>query len=244
MNSLNRVKTVERKPQKDLESRYACIDQEGRRIDKRRGRDKDKGNGDKGWSGKDRSGSAQVDVNTQGRGLFADSGRKSSGIIVAENRYRQTWRPDEEHRPEKMMIIETARHGDVEIDKEKTIQINGGLIGFGQAEKFVFLPFMEGTEFELFQSIEHKDLGFIMVDPFLVSEEYEFELSDADQEELRAEKKEDLIIRVIVTIPDEPRLMTANMQGPIVIHKGKLIGKQVILHDMRYDTKHRIFPDE
>lgn len=131
----------------------------------------------------------------------------------------------------------------MEITPEQILEFKGGLIGFPDYDRYVLLPFMEGTEFELLQSVDHGNLGFVVVDPFLFRKDYEFEINDSEQEELKAESPDDLRIRVIVTIPEDPKEMTANLQGPIIVNQKGQVGKQIILHDSDYSTKYRIFPD-
>ncbi len=45
----------------------------------------------------------------------------------------------------------------------------------------------------------------------------------------------------IVVVPEDIRKMTANLLGPIIINHKEKLGKQVILDDSRYTTKHFLF---
>jgi len=244
MNSLNRAKKFQQEPGKGLGTSDASIDQEGRRIDKCRGRNNSQSDGDKGRLGADRDRSPKSDVDTSRRDIPSDTRREPSRLVVAEGGYGGSWKPDENYEEGEVMNIITARHGSVEIDTSKIITVHGGMVGFPTALSYVTLPFMEGTEFELFQSIDNPDLAFITLNPFLFKENYEFGVDDQEQEELKADTIEELTIRVLVTIPDNIELMTANLQGPLVINKNKRVAKQIILHDSVYTTKERIFPDK
>ncbi len=139
------------------------------------------------------------------------------------------------------MKINTARYGVVDIDPAKIISVNDGIIGFPNFRRYAFLPFLEGTPFELFQAIDEPELAFVVVNPFVFKADYQFDLGDDELAELQVEKKEDIQIRVIVTIPHDPREMTANLQGPLIINESRLLAKQIILHDSDYTTKHKIF---
>jgi flagellar assembly factor FliW len=47
----------------------------------------------------------------------------------------------------------------------------------------------------------------------------------------------------IVTIPADGGPMTANLQGPLVINRERRIGKQAVLADSRWKTKHNIMEE-
>jgi len=118
------------------------------------------------------------------------------------------------------------------------------VIGFPAYKRYVFLPFMEeGAPFELFQAVDHGNLGFITVSPFLFAPDYQFELSDPDLEAIQVSSQEDVTVKVFVTIPEDPKKMTANLQGPLLINEKRLLGIQIVLHDSQWNTKHPIFPD-
>ena len=51
------------------------------------------------------------------------------------------------------------------------------------------------------------------------------------------------MIFVIVTIPADGSSMTANLQGPLVINRENMTGKQAILADNRWRTKHDIIAE-
>lgn len=139
------------------------------------------------------------------------------------------------------MKIKTARYGEIDIDPANIITVNDGVIGFPQLRRYIFLPFVEGTPFELFQAVDEPELAFVVMDPFSFKPDYQFDLSDADLAELQVATKEEIRIRVVVTIPADPREMTANLQGPLIINEARLLAKQIILHDTDYTTKHAIF---
>ncbi len=141
------------------------------------------------------------------------------------------------------MKIATARFGEVEIDPAKIITLNEGMVGFPNYKRYAFMPFMDDTPFELFQAVDHGNLAFVTVDPFLFCDDYQFDISDDDLETLQVKSKEDITIKVIVTIPEDPKGMTANLQGPLVINESRLLAKQIILHDTKYGTKHPVFSE-
>lgn len=139
------------------------------------------------------------------------------------------------------MKINTARYGEIDIDPARIISVNEGIIGFPAYRRYIFLPFLEGSPFELFQALDQSDLAFVVMNPFAFKADYQFDLGDQDIADLQVVNKEEIQIRVIVTIPADPREMTANLQAPLIINEPRLLAKQIILHDDEYTTKHKIF---
>jgi flagellar assembly factor FliW len=140
------------------------------------------------------------------------------------------------------MIISTRRFGDIKIDPAKIITFQDGMIGFGRYSRYAVLPFMEGTPFELLQSIDERDLAFVVIDPFIVNPDYRFEVSDEDLAALQVKDGKELVIRVVVTLPADLKQMTANLQGPVLLNEKRLLGKQIVLINTDFSVKHPVLP--
>lgn len=141
------------------------------------------------------------------------------------------------------MKILSARLGEVEIQENEVIVFSDGVIGFSGFTKFVELAFLEGSPLRLLQSVEAKELAFFVINPFIFKPDYKVNISVADLAAINAEKPEGLQILAIVTIPEDPYQMTANLQGPIVINPATRLATQIVNHDKDYTTKHRILPN-
>lgn len=142
------------------------------------------------------------------------------------------------------MKISSARLGEVEIDERNIIVIPDGVIGFPDFTRYVELVFLEGAPLRLLQSLEAKDLAFFVIDPYLFLPDYKVSVSAADLAAVRAETSEGLRILTIVTIPDDPYDMTANLQGPLIVNPASRLATQIVNHDKSYTTKHRILPSQ
>ncbi|WPZ18095.1 flagellar assembly protein FliW [Geobacillus subterraneus] len=141
------------------------------------------------------------------------------------------------------MNIDTKYHGTVTVKEEDIIRFPHGLPGFANEKRFVLLP-LAGTPFVILQSVETPALGFVLIAPFSYFPSYEFELDEATVEQLEIESERDVAVYVILTVADPFDDTTANLQAPVVIHARKRLGKQVILTNTAYKTKHRLFPDK
>lgn len=137
------------------------------------------------------------------------------------------------------MKILTKFHGKQEIIKEEIIHFEGGIPGF-QEEKEFYLFYLSDSPFLVLQSINSIDVAFIIMDPFQLFRDYEFDLSDEVLEALEITSKKDVAIFVILTVQEEFGKTTANLLAPIIINQKKRIAKQFILSKSPYTTKHSI----
>ena len=134
--------------------------------------------------------------------------------------------------------IQTKYHGEIEIDKEKIIHFHQGIPSFLEEHQFYILPFADEGPFFIMQSVKTPGLAFVIVSPFDFFKDYSVKLTEQVIESLEIEKKEDTVIFTILTIAEPFQYTTANLHGPIVINEVKKLGKQVILNDTAYKTKH------
>jgi flagellar assembly factor FliW len=137
------------------------------------------------------------------------------------------------------MKLQTKFEESIEIQESDIIRFEQGLPGFEDEKQFVLLP-MEGTPFSILQSVATTELAFVTADPFVFFKEYDFELSTSDQEQLKVKKPEEVSVQVIVTVADQFEKSTANLQAPVIINKKQSIGKQLVLTDFEYKTRHHL----
>lgn len=141
------------------------------------------------------------------------------------------------------MKINTAYLGEVEINEEKIITFEQGIPSFADEKKFILLPFSEGTPFFILQSVNTRELGFVVVSPFQFFQDYQVKLSDATLDALNIETEEEVAVFVILTVKEPFTNTTANLQGPIIINSKRQLGKQVVLSESNYKTKHLLIPE-
>lgn len=143
------------------------------------------------------------------------------------------------------MKLNTKNFGELDIDEKKIISFPEGLPGFEEEKEFVIINNEdEENPFCWLQSVKNPDLAFVIVNPFFVFSDYSVDLSETVQEKLKIKDEKDVAVYSIVVVPEDLKKMTANLLGPIVINVRERLGKQVILDDPRYTTKHYIFPQE
>ncbi|WP_163144133.1 flagellar assembly protein FliW [Bacillus sp. 22-7] len=137
------------------------------------------------------------------------------------------------------MNIQTKFHGEQEINKDDIIYFPSGIPGFLDEKEFYILP-LEGTELFVMQSVKTTEVAFIVTDPFVLFPQYEFDLPEEVLEKLEIQSDKDVAVFAILTVREPFHNTTANLQAPLVINHTKKLGKQVILNQTTYQTKHRI----
>jgi len=134
------------------------------------------------------------------------------------------------------MEIFSKAKGKIEVSEERLITIPDGLFGFEKYTKYALVD-SDYDPFLWLQSCEDPNLAFLIVDPFLISSDYETDIDDDYLAKIGIDKPEDIIIMTIVTVPHDGSAITANFQGPLVINKKNKKCIQAILSDNRWSTK-------
>jgi flagellar assembly factor FliW len=135
------------------------------------------------------------------------------------------------------MEIQTKFEETVEINESDILHFAQGLPAFEDEKQFVLIP-IEGTPFSILQSVATTELAFITADPFVFFKEYDFELLASVQEQLHVKESSDVFVQVILTVYEPFDKSTANLQAPIIINQKNNAGKQVVLTDGKYQTRH------
>ena len=138
------------------------------------------------------------------------------------------------------MKIKTSRFGIIKSDESQIIKISKGLYGFIEADKFVIIESEESEPFKWLQSVDFPNLAFVIVEPEKFFPDYKMEIPFDALEELNLKSEEDAKVYVVVVIPPDPKKMTANMLGPIVINSPNMLGKQVVISNEHYSVRHSI----
>lgn len=137
------------------------------------------------------------------------------------------------------MIKSTKFHGEIEIGQEDIYSFESGIPGFLEVKQFCLLA-LEKTPFFVLQSIENKDIAFIVSNPFDFLSEYEVKLTDEVLSSLRIETEKDVLTFVILTIREPFNRTTANFQAPIILNSRHKTGKQFIMSGSHYSIQHLI----
>ncbi|NBX25994.1 MAG: hypothetical protein EBQ99_08105 [Planctomycetes bacterium] len=136
------------------------------------------------------------------------------------------------------MLVQTTRFGAVEVDASRLLDFPAGLLGFSRSRRFALLQPDERGVFFWLQSVEAADVAFVVTDPCLWVPEFSVTLRREQMTELGLAEGQSPQLLVIVNRRDHG--ITANMQGPLVIHPLTRVGMQVVLADRRWTTRHEL----
>ena len=138
-----------------------------------------------------------------------------------------------------MTELATKAFGKIDIDPMQIISFQEGLFGFSGYEDFALIEDREDSPFKWLQSVQDTELAFVLIQPELfLAEEYVPSVAKADLEILEAQSVEECLVFAIVTIPEkDPRSMTANLQGPVLINAKKRIGRQAISNNDKHSVR-------
>jgi flagellar assembly factor FliW len=138
--------------------------------------------------------------------------------------------------------VTTKAYGLIDVDERQKIVFPQGLFGFENLTDYLLLD-AERQPFYWLQSIDVEQVAFVLVSPFLFRPDYEMNVSNEELAEINIHSPEKALIFSIVTIPPDGSPMTANLQGPLIINRDNRTGKQTVLSDTRWKTKHDIMTE-
>lgn len=112
-----------------------------------------------------------------------------------------------------------------------------GLLGFEQLTKYQLIEPRDAYPLKFLQSAESVEVSFICIDPAAVKKDYEVPLGQEEAEALSLESPSDAMILTLVVVPEDPRQMTTNLAGPLVVNVKTRLGYQIILNSDRYPLR-------
>jgi flagellar assembly factor FliW len=139
------------------------------------------------------------------------------------------------------VVIKTSRFGLVELKSEDVLTFNEGLLGFKDLRQFVLLDDPNDDIFAWLQSCEVPSVAFPVLEPELFGHKYAISFNRTDLESLQMKSEQNPVFLNIITIPDDPTMMTANIKAPIVINLEKKVARQCVLQDNNLAIKEPIF---
>lgn len=142
------------------------------------------------------------------------------------------------------MKLYSKYHGVKEYSEDDIINFEKGLPGFKDLKKFILFPIEVNNIFSMLHSIENTAIGLVVVSPFHVMKNYEFNLEDNERLALGIENEEDVVIFSTVCVNSDVKKITTNLKAPIVINIKKHLGEQLILDDEKYLIKQPLFKEE
>lgn len=142
------------------------------------------------------------------------------------------------------MVIKTKYFGEIDLSDDKIITFENGIMGFESYQKFTLL-FDEEEKEEVvimwLQSVEEETLALPVINPLFVHETYNPEVNDELLTPLGDLTEENICILITLTVPNDPKEMTANLKAPLIINSDMKKGCQVIAENKEYEIRYKAF---
>lgn len=139
------------------------------------------------------------------------------------------------------MELVSPIHGKMIYEENEIICFEKGIPGFDNLKKYIIKEVGNESPFNILQSIEDNELGFIIISPFFIDEKYEIKLNDEVIKNLKLENPEDVLLYSIVTLNSKLEDTTANLKAPLVINIKNKKGEQYISDKEVYNIKEKVF---
>ncbi len=138
------------------------------------------------------------------------------------------------------MKINSTRFGSLEIQDQDLLYFPEGLVGFAAHKRFFIYNREQNRPFFWLHSVDNPNLAFVICDPQLFFPDYRVSVRKEELSLLNVKDPQDVIVCVLISITREPFRMSANLQGPLVINTASRTGKQLVLVDGSYGTRHEL----
>lgn len=134
------------------------------------------------------------------------------------------------------MKINGTRFGDIEFDASNTITFPDGLIGFEDLRDFIVMPNREEGLLFWIQSVDDRDVAFLLTDPNNFFLDYAVVPDKVEQGKLEVKSADECHALAVVTVHGD-KSVTLNLAAPVVFAPGSCRALQVILEGAPYNTR-------
>lgn len=143
------------------------------------------------------------------------------------------------------MQIKSKLFGEIEIQDDKIITFEHGIMGFEELKKYALVFDSDKptpNKIMWLQSAEISDLAFPVIDPTLIMGEYNPVVEDEWLAPIGGyETEEDLLVLCILTVPSDISKMTANIKAPLIINGITKKGCQIIANNDEYSVRYNVY---
>ena len=141
------------------------------------------------------------------------------------------------------MKADTRLFGKIEIEDEKILTFDQGIIGFPYMKHFALIFDVEdGKEAKIkwLQSMDEECFAMPVMSPYELVPDYHPSVSDETWQTLGEIRDEDMLVLVTVTVPTDITQMSINLKAPVVVNLATNKASQVIVED-EYPVKYKIY---
>lgn len=142
------------------------------------------------------------------------------------------------------MKATTRFFGLIDIEEDKIITLETGMIGFPKLKHFALIfneeKGIDKSNIMWLQSMEDGDIAFPVMNPMKIKPDYAPNVNETILQPLGELKDENIFVLTTVTIPKDVHDLSINLKAPIVINMENNKGVQLIVED-DYPVKYKIY---
>ncbi len=119
------------------------------------------------------------------------------------------------------MLVKTRYFGEIDVDDQKIITFDNGLIGFEYLKKFTLIYNNESEtsgNITWLQSLDEPLVAFPAISPFYVMADYNPVVEDEVLAKMGELTEDNTAIFLTLTVPSDITKMTTNLKAPIIIN--------------------------
>lgn len=142
------------------------------------------------------------------------------------------------------MLVNTRHFGEIDLDEDKIIYFENGILGFEDYKRYTLLyddETGERPDISWLQSLDEAALAIPVISPFLVKEDFNPEVEDELLKPLGNLNENNIVVLVSITVPSDIEKITANLKAPFIINSDSKKGAQVIIENPDYEVKYRFY---
>ncbi len=143
------------------------------------------------------------------------------------------------------MRVNTRLFGEIDIEDDKIISMEKGIVGFPELKKFTLIydkdkDQEQATALMWFQSLDEPQFAMPVISPNSVKPDYDPTVNDELLAPLGTLTEDNLFVLVTIKVPQDMTKMSVNLKAPIIINTDTMKGGQLIVED-DFDVRFPIY---
>ena len=138
--------------------------------------------------------------------------------------------------------VDTKYFGKLEVSPHEVLHFPQGIFAFEKLKKYILLSTKKNLSFRWLQSIEEKNIAFLVTDPSTFLPGYKPVIAGESLEIIQMDSSQESGLFCIITVPNrQPEKMTINLQGPILINYDRMLAAQFVSEDDSHPVRQPLF---
>lgn len=142
------------------------------------------------------------------------------------------------------MLVKTKYFGDIDLEEDKIITFEQGIMGFEGFKRYTILFDIEGESkpsISWLQCLDEQSLALPVINPFLIKDDYNPVVEDELLKPIGEINEQNLIILLSLTVPSDMTKLSVNLKAPFIINSDTRKGCQIIVENQEYEIKYNVY---